>query len=132
MAAVCGQDIGAVLTAASIYVRAKNRSPSTIRSTVQRCRPHLVEVEEGRQIGEHLVPDPVPRLLPLVYLVDDVVRDLVILPDAENVVALDGGGVAHQEDAALALAHQEVGGVLARHGAKVPAERRQGCETICT
>ena len=34
---------------------------------------HLVEVEEGGEVGEHLVADPVPGLITLLDLVDDIV-----------------------------------------------------------
>ena len=44
----------------------------------------LVEVEECRQVGEHLVAYLIPRLVALLDLVDDVVRDLVVLPAAGN------------------------------------------------
>ena len=88
----------------------------------------LVEVEEGGQVGEHLVADLVARLVALLDLVDDVVRHLVVLPHAEDVVALDGGAVPHQEDAALPLRHQQVRRVLPRHGAEVPAEMKRRSE----
>lgn len=42
------------------------------------------------------------------------------LPDAEDVVAHDGGAVADEEDASFALGHQQVGRVLARHRPEVP------------
>ena len=85
----------------------------------------LVEVEEGGEVSEHLVPDPVSGLVSLLDLVDDVVADLGVLADAEDVVALDGGGVPHQEHAALPLRHQQVCGVLPRHRSEVPTERRK-------
>ena len=44
----------------------------------------LVEVEERRQVGEHLVAYFIPRLVALLDLVDDVVRDLVVLPAVGN------------------------------------------------
>ncbi len=85
----------------------------------------LVEVEEGREISEHLVPDPVSGLVALLDLVDDVVADLGVLANAEDVVTLDSGGIPHQEHAALPLRHQQVSGVLPRHRTEVPAEMRK-------
>ena len=85
----------------------------------------LVEVEEGREISEHLVTDPVSGLVALLDLVDDVVADLGVLANAEDVVPLDSGGVPHQEHAALPLRHQQVRGVLPRHRTEVPAEMRK-------
>lgn len=47
------------------------------RSAVQVVQ--FVEVEERRQIGEHLVADAVAHLVALLDLVDDVVRHFVVL-----------------------------------------------------
>ena len=41
----------------------------------------FVEVEERGQVREHLVTDPVPGLITLLDLVDDVVRYLVVFPE---------------------------------------------------
>ena len=59
-------------------------------------------------------------------------RDLAVLPHAEHVVALDGGGVPHQEHAALALRHQQVRGVLPRHRPEVPAAEEGELVTLVT
>ena len=74
----------------------------------------------------------VPGLLAGLDLVDDVVRDLAVLPHAQHVVALDGGGVPDQEHAALALRHQQVRGVLPRHRPEVPAAGEGALATLGT
>ena len=49
---------------------------------------------------------------------------LVDSPDAQDVVALDGGAVAHEEHAALLLRHEQVRRLLAGHRAKIPAAKK--------
>lgn len=46
---------------------------------------HLVEIQEGRQVGKHLVPDAVSRLFSLLDLVYNVVRHLVVLPETRSI-----------------------------------------------
>ena len=50
---------------------------------------------------------------------------MAVVPDAQHVVALDGGAVPDQKDAALPLSHEQVRRVLPRHGAEVPAATKQ-------
>ena len=52
---------------------------------------HFVEVEEGGQVGEHLVADLVASLVALLDLVDDVVGHLVVLPAGTNEIIIIRG-----------------------------------------
>jgi hypothetical protein len=47
-------------------------------------------------------------------------------PDAENVIAHDGGTVPYQEDSAFSFSHQKIRCILAGHWAEVPTAYTNG------
>lgn len=76
----------------------------------------LVELQQGRQVVELLVPD---LKAAVGQRVDDIVGDPRVLRHREHVIPGAGGGVAHQEHA-VALALEPGLRLLARHRPHVP------------
>lgn len=56
----------------------------------------LVERQQGRHVGEHLIADPEARLIALLYLVDDVMTHFAVLPVKKS-VSISASFPVHRE-----------------------------------